>query len=74
MQDYIDGLKSMQDMDDAVVAQVLNDYGRYWILLEEDWRSAAARGETSAPTSGPAWDLLADLQEQCAPYEDAYFN
>lgn len=74
MQTYIDGLKSIQDMNNPIVAQVLNDYGRYWILLEEDWRAAAQRGETSAPTYGPAWELLTKLHEQCAPYEDQYLD
>lgn len=72
MQVYVDGLAQARDMSNPTVRQIIEDYGRYWILLEQDWRSAAALGETEAPATGPAAELLQRLQEQCAAYPDYY--
>lgn len=71
MREYVEGTHIVQDMTNATVRQILEDYARYWELLEEDWRAAVMRGDESAPVTGPAADLLQRLQEQCRPYEDS---
>ena len=63
---YLQPMIDEFEITDPTARRIAEEYQQYWILLEDEILATGALPDASSPST----QLLAGLQEECAPYDN----